>query len=278
MASDDAEEGGRNWTRRLRKVSEATDAFDEPAADDQLAFDTERWLELGKAGSRLAMAAAKGDLGGLATPTGALIRAMLDVEEAQARLLESIDENVKLLKDGPFKTGRLYLREAHRLVESPERSEQFVERAQEQFYAAHALASEPMDQAAVEMHIALAAILLGHPDDSRHWLVQAYEKAAFQANQLAEQTGNTKVIKGKGVTQAVTAYMTLGASAAYLAAKKVKRSRSNNKAQEGLRGVLPLVGCIASLHAASGVEAAQLPALELVKVKKDKYELVEVAP
>jgi len=278
MAEEDPDDGGSRWSKRFRKVSEATDAFDEPSSDDQLAFDTERWLELGKAGGKLAIAAAKGDVKGLTAPTGDLIRAMLDVEEAQARLLESIDENVKLLKDGPFKTGRLYLREAHRLVESPERSEQFVERAQEQFYAAHALASEPMDQAAVEMHIALAAILLGHPDDSRHWLVQAYEKTAFKAHELAEDTGNTKVIKGRGITQAATAYMTLGASAAYLAAKKIKRSRSNNRAQEGLRGVLPLISCIASLHAASGADAAELPALELVKVKKDQYELVEVAP
>ena len=272
-----ADERGDRRSRilRFRHVENATDAY-EAMSDDQLEEDSARWVDLAHAGTQLALAVAKGDTGALTEPAGALVRALLDVEEAQTRLLKSIDDNVKLLRDGPFKTGRLYLHEAHRLVDSPERSEKFVERAQEQFYEAHALATQPMDRAAVEMHIALAAILLGLTDDARHWLEQAYAKAAFQARELADETGNTKVVKGRGIAQAATAYLTMGTSAAYLAAKKIRRTRSSNRAKEGLRGVLPLVSCIASLHTATGADPAELPALELVETKPDRFELVEV--
>ena len=98
----------------------------------------------------------------------------------------------------------------------------------------------------------------------------------LKAHELAEKTGNTKVIKGRGITQAATASLTLGASAAYLAVKKVMRTRSNTQAQDGFRVVLPLVGCIASLHTASGADPGELPALQLIQTKNDQYELVEV--
>jgi len=265
----------RGLRMRFRQVEKATDAYTAVSAV-QLEEDTARWIELAEAGSKLAFAVGKGDVGALTQPARELVRALLDVEEAQARLLQSIDENVKLLRDGPFKTGRLYLTEANRLIDSPERSVKFVEKAQEQFYQAHSLATEPIDQATVEMHIALSAILLGQPEDSRHWLAQAYSKAVLKAHELAEKTGNTKVIKGTGITQAATAYLTLGASAAYLAVKKIKRTRSNTHAQDGLRVVLPLIGCIAALHTASGADPGELPALQLIATANDEYELAEV--
>lgn len=259
---------------RFRRVKEMTDTIDEAeTSEDQIEEDAAKWLDLAKAGTQLAVAAAKGDIGGVTENTTSLVRAMLDVEEAQARLLESIDENVKLLRDGPFKTGRLYLREAHRLVANPARSDEFVERAQEQFYQAHAMVTEPMDQAAVEMHIALAAILLGHPEDASHWLEQAYDKAAAQAIQLAEITGNTKVAKSFSRSAAIY----LAGGGLFLAAKKISKTRANHRAQDGLRELLPVVGCISALHATSGAEAEELPVLELVKLKRNQYELVEIS-
>ena len=84
------------------------------------------------------------------------------------------------------------------------------------------------------------------------------------------------MIKGTGITQAATAYLTLGASAAYLAVKKIKRTRSNTQAQDGLRVVLPLISCIAALHTASGADPGELLALQLIATANDEYELAEV--
>ncbi len=260
---------------RFRRVEAATEGVDlESTTDDQLDEDTARWVDLAHAGGRLALAAATGDLGGLTEPTSALFRAVIAVEEAQARLLQSIDENVKLLRDGPFKTERLYLSEAHRLIGSPERSEEFVQRAQSQFYEAHALTSEPIDRATVEMHIAITFILPGHPDDSRHWLEQADEKAPVKALELAEETGNVKVMKKR--SSKLTLLATGGYGALYLGVKKFKRVRANRAAQQGLRELLPVVGCISALHGASGADPSELPALELIEVETDQYELAEV--
>jgi hypothetical protein len=139
-----------------------------------------------------------------------------------------------------------------------------------------ALVTEPTGEAVVEIHIALTYFLLNDPIEAQHWLTnEAYAKATATARELAEHTGNTRVIKGKGFVQAATAYMTLGASAAYLAAKKVKRTYEKKHAEEGLRAVLPLVACIASTYAALGGDSTKLPALQLREIKKNSYELVE---
>ena len=152
-----------------------------------------------------------------------------------------------------------------------------VDTAQDRFYTASTLVTEPMDLALVQMHIALTYLLLNDLEVSQHWLNQAYGKAVPMARQPAEQTGNTKVIKGTGIAQAAAAYATFGASAAYLAVKKVRRTYSNKRAQEGLRGgVLPLVRCVVALHVSSGGDPSELPALDLVQVKRDQHELVEV--
>ena len=259
----------RGLRMRFRQVEKATDAYTAVSAV-QLEEDTARWIELAEAGSKLAFAVGKGDVGALTQPARELARAPLDVEAAQARLLQSIDENAELLRDGPFKTGRLYLIEANRLIDSPERSVKFVERAQEQFYQAHSLATEPIDQAdGRDAHRPFRRFSLGQPEDSRHWLAQAYSKAVLKAHELAEKTGNTKVIKGTGITQAATRVPSPSAPALRTSrTKKIKRTRSNTHAQDGLRVVLPLIGCIAAvLHTAGGADPGWLtgPAAHLDK-------------
>ncbi len=265
----------RNLKARFRHVDTASETY-EAITEAQIRDDTIRWVNLAKAGGDLVVALSKGEVGEALEPAKTLARALLEVEEAQVRLLRSIDDNVKLLRDGPFSTGRLHLSEAHRLVADPVRCRRHIDRAEDHFFEAHGLSAELIDQASVEMHIALIAILQGYHEDALHWLAQAYARASLKARELAEETGNTRVKKGRGIVQGVTAYFTIGASAAYLAAKKIKRTRSDKRAQEGLRVVLPLVNCISSLHHASGGEPSALPALRLIKAGPDLYELVEV--
>jgi hypothetical protein len=274
---------GRGLASRFRRI-EPVDAglAGEPDAEVQREKDKVLWLDLARAGTQLALAAATGDLSKVVGEASLLVGALLDVQDAQVRLLKSIDDNVKLLVAEPFEDGCLQLQTARRYVErSPQTSDpvakavKHVETAQDRFYTARTLVTEPMDQVVVELHIAVTYLLLNDQGETQHWLAQAYGKAWQQAHELAEKTGNTKVIKGRGIAQAATAYFTLGASAVYLAGKKVKRTHSNKRAQDGLRGVLPLVRCIASLHVASGGDPTECPALELVQVKKDSYELVE---
>jgi hypothetical protein len=282
VGKDDANQG---WSNRFRRADEAAETFDsttgtlsdEEKAREHVKDDETRWGDIALAGGRFALAAATGDLGTMSEETGDLFKAVLDVEDAQTRLLQTIDENVQALRDGPFKTGRFYLKEAHRHVGSPEKSAREIQNAQDEFIKAHELTEDPIAQSGVEMFIALTYFLLSEFDDARYWLEQAYAKAGTKAHDLAVETGNTKVVKGKGILQAQLAVLTYGASAAYLAAKKVRKKRSSNRAMEELKAVLPLVNCIASLHAASGAAPEELPVLELKMIKKGHYELVEGA-
>lgn len=280
---DDVDEGGkRSWKARMRKADLASATVNDALpSTDSLEEDTARWVDLAKAGGAFATAAAKGDIGGLTDPGSAFVRALLDIEEAQARLLRAIDENVKLLRDGPFKTGRLYLSEAYRLVEKPERSREFVERASEQFYQAHSLASTPMDGTAVEMHIGLSAILLGEVDDAQHWLGQAHAKAVGIATELAETSSGFKV------GAATMSYVRSSLSPKSLLKtpwgqmKDVKSryaKRTEGRADEALSEIIPLIGCIASVHNPFVADSDALPTLQLVKSKGNNYELLPAPP
>ena len=279
------EDDGAGLAERFAQADVAdTGLVVDAETDEQLEKDRALWLDLAGAGSKLVMAAATGDLPSMVDQASALVGALLDVQDTQARLLQSIDENVKLLVAEPFKDGCLQLEAARRAAgrsePTPEhvaKAVKHVETAQERFFTARTLVSEPMDQVVVELHIAVTNLILNDPEETQHWLNEAYGKAWRKAHELAEQTGNTKVIKGHGIAQAATAYFTLGASAVYLAGKKVKRSYSSKHAQEALRGVLPLVRCIAMLHVASGGGSGDYPVLELHRVKRASYELVAVA-
>jgi hypothetical protein len=165
---------------RFRQV-DAADELYVAMTDAQIRDDGTSWLNLTKAGCELVVALSKGDVTEALEPARTLAKALMDVEEAQVRLLRSIDDNVKLLRAGPFTTGRLHLAEAHRLVHDLDRCRRHIQRAEDHFFEAHGLTIESIEQATVEMHIGLIAILLGHQEDARHWLALAYSKSAAKA-------------------------------------------------------------------------------------------------
>jgi hypothetical protein len=154
---------GRGMVKRFRRAEKIDGAFDsEISPDAQVEKDNDLWAGLAGAGTQLAIAAATGDLSKFVELASHVVGAMLAVQEAQERLLQSIDENVKLLIAEPFKDGCLQLETARRYVARPEptpdlvdKAAQHAETAQERFHTASTLVTEPMDQAVVEMHIAL---------------------------------------------------------------------------------------------------------------------------
>lgn len=265
-----------SFSERFKKVDDVLVTTDAVLSEEQIEEDGSRWAAIARSGADLAFAASRGDVNplNLLVPATAFYRAVLDVEEAQARLLRSIDENVKLLVAEPFKTGRTYLRRAFQSVDDPERSKDYLEDAKRKFYEAHSLTTEPMDEAAVQMHLAICYFLLGYQDDARAMVESAYEKTAALVIELAERTGNTKVLT---TSAKWTLLLTGFYGGAILLYKKFKRSRRDRAAQEALRETLPFLHCLAVLHTATGGDADELPAVELLEVSKDQYELVEVA-
>jgi hypothetical protein len=287
-------EGDSDWAERFGRVEDATDGVDlDTASDDQGEQDASRWIDLGEAGAKLALATTRGDLLDLTEQSAAVIRALFGIEEAQARLLNSIDENVKLLLAEPFKSGREYLGMAQRDVNNPDFSRTYVVQARDKFIEAHQRATQPMDLAVVEVYIAVTLFLMGDLVNSQHNLRQAYEKSASMARELAVETGNTEVIKWVQRPSLKRYVATLvnprygfkvtaerysrTAKNSIAAVRNAKLKRSNERAQKGLRALLPLLGCIASLNAAiPGADPTELPPLKLNPIENNRYELVAV--
>ena len=94
-------------------------------------------------------------------------------QDAQERLLRSIDAKVDALVKGPYNTGRTHLREAQRIGALDPNHLRHIEQANECFYTARwtgSVGAEP--PCSVEYHLGLTWLLLGRRDDGVHWLAQ----------------------------------------------------------------------------------------------------------
>lgn len=265
-----------SFAERFSSVEDAVEGTEGLLTEEQIEADGVRWEAIARSSAEFAVALGRGGTNPLSLidPATALYRAVLDVEDAQARLLRAIDKNVKLLVDEPFRTGRTFVRRAFDKVDHPERSTEYLCKAQDKFYEAQSLATEPLDESVVEMHLAIVYFLRGYVEDGQELIESAYQKVAAQVIELAERTGNTKVLTtGAKWSLLLTGFY----GAAYLAIKKFKNQKRDKGAQQALREILPLLNCLAELHTSTGARADELLAVELVEVSRDRFELVEVA-
>lgn len=172
-----------------------------------------------------------------------VVKALYDIEDEQVRVLHSIDANVRLLKEGPFKAGRLLLSEAHRIGDRDDEGHRLLESAKDRFYDAQPLASSVQERAMVEMHLGLVWLALGRAEDARYWLEQGYQSARVVIEALVKQAGNVKVLKSKWATTALSIYYPAGLLVVPL---KLKRVWSADKASTALNAFLPFANTIAS--------------------------------
>ena len=172
-----------------------------------------------------------------------MIKALYDIEDEQSRVLQSIDSNVKLLKEGPYRAGRLLLSEAHRLGDRDDESRRLLETAKDRFYDAQPLASSVQERALAEMHLGLVYLALRRNDDARHWLEQAYQSARVVIDALIKQAGNVKVLKTKWATTALSVYYPAGL---LVVPFKLKRLFNADRANTALTEFLPVVNTIAA--------------------------------
>jgi hypothetical protein len=119
------------WAERrsMRSSGElpATAAEDEPKA---------RWTGLATAFEQYAVAAS--GVPGASSALG-MLSALYGVEDAQAAMLGTIDRNVRLLREGPFQSGRLLLREPGRVGTADREYQHFLSTARDHFYDARGI-------------------------------------------------------------------------------------------------------------------------------------------
>lgn len=188
-----------------------------------------------------------------------MIKALYDIEDEQAKVLHSIDANVKLLKEGPYRAGRLLLSEAHRIGDRDEESRKLLESAKDRFYDAQPLASSVQERCLVEMHLGLVWLALGRDDDARHWLEQSYQSARRVIDTLTEQAGNIKVLKSKWATTALSIYYPAGLFVIPIKLRRVwNADRSSGALTEFLPFANTIAACLNSLNAQPVVPTLQL--------------------
>ncbi|GAA2038244.1 hypothetical protein GCM10009839_44640 [Catenulispora yoronensis] len=188
-----------------------------------------------------------------------LVKSLYAIEDEQSRVLHSIDTNVKLLKEGPYRAGRLLLSEAHRLSNRDDESQRLLESAKDRFYDAQPLASSVQERTMVELHLALVWLALGRTDDARYWLEQAYQSARVVIESLTQQAGDVKVLRSKWATTALSIYYPAGLLVVPL---KLKRLFNADRASNALTAFLPVVNSIASCLNSLNTQPV-VPALQL---------------
>lgn len=172
-----------------------------------------------------------------------MVKALYDIEDEQSRVLHSIDANVKLLKEGPYRAGRLLLSEAYRLGDRDGESRRLLETAKDRFYDAQPLASSVQERTLVELHLGLVWLALGRDDDARYWLEQSYQSARTVIDELTKQAGNVKVLKTKWATTALSVYYPVGL---FVIPLKLKRLFNADRANTALTEFLPVTNAVAA--------------------------------
>jgi hypothetical protein len=195
-------------------------------------------------------------------------------EDAQGRLLRSIDVKVDALVKGPYNTGRTYLREAQRLGADDPDAFNRLERAKETFYLAHGQATSVQSRSLVEYHLGLTWLLLGRRDDAVHWLAQSHGSALAVVNELARCSKNIKVLHSPTSIAAAAWFYPAGA---VVLGMKFKKMVAAERARQTLSDTLPFLACIAGCHNSLVGEDEKLSALSLVDRGEEGFELAPVA-
>lgn len=197
-----------------------------------------------------------------------VLKALYGVEDAQALMLRSIDRHVRLLREGPFRSGQLLLREAERVGPADEDYSGFLAKARDHFYDAHGLAASVQERAVIELHLGLVAVLIDKQADAKHWLGQSYESGAQVVEELTSRSRNVKVLHSRKITAALT----VSAYGLYVIPAKLKKVWDAELAVGALQSFLPFVNCAAdSLNAVSG--SSRAPAIQFRTVGDGTYEL-----
>lgn len=197
-----------------------------------------------------------------------VLKALYGVEDAQALMLKSIDRQVRLLREGPFRSGQLLLREAERVGPTDEDYSGFLAKARDRFYDAHGLSTSVQERAVIELHLGLVAVLINKQADAKHWLGQSYESGTQVVEELTSKSRNVKVLHSRKVTAALT----VSTYGLYVIPAKLKKVWDAELAVGALQSFVPFVNCAAdSLNAVAGGSRAST--LQLRTIGDGTYEL-----
>jgi|GEM_PF-5718868 len=186
-----------------------------------------------------------------------VLHALSGVQDAQTAMLESLAQEVQLLRAAPYKTALLLVGEAARVGPSGDGYEKFLGDASTQLYEAHSLCDSVEEQAVVEFHLGLVYMLLDKPSDAVYWLLESCKSGHKVLDDLAARAGDVTVVKHKSVAALTTLSsvvlwpVTLPIGAALLAKKHEKRVASK-AASATVEQFVPFVNTAADCYNSLG--------------------------
>jgi hypothetical protein len=141
------------------------------------------WLKIVQIGATLGLGLAGLPAAGAGVD---LVVALVGIEDGQTRLLRTIKNDTRLLREGDFATAKLMLKEANRVGPSDSRYLAFLEKSADLLYAAHGLAESVQEQSIIEFQLALVWYSLQSEKDGNHWIEQSAMTSDRALNQLVD--------------------------------------------------------------------------------------------
>jgi hypothetical protein len=200
-----------------------------------------------------------------------ILSAVYGLDSTETAMLRSIYDRVQLLREGPFRSGKLMLREAERVgPAAAQRYQEYLAKAQDRFYDAHGLAESVQERALVEFYIGVTGVLMGNRDDARHWLRQCYDSCLHLAATLAAEAKDIKVMTERN-SRALTA-TSPWSMPYYVWPAKLRKVWKAERAGTALRSIEPFTNCAADLlNQVSGQEA--VPRIYIQQAGPDSFEV-----
>lgn len=241
------------WTR-FRTWGEGK--IRETASDRLVSIQTNgsMWLDLAR---QVSIAAALGSPAHLVGAGVTVLGTLAGLDSEEARLLQSIERKVELLRARPFLLGRDLIAEASR-APSPDGARSLLEEALMQFREARHLVLNPIESGVVEAHLGYVQFLLDNRSEAQHWLAAAHDRLTKQAATLVETAGDVQVLKSRTSTGAAAYFYPAGV---VVLVKKIKKVREAERARLTLVELQPVVTALSQSVRALG--GAELEAYEL---------------
>lgn len=204
-----------------------------------------------------------------------LLHALHRVQDDQAAMLRSIQEDVELLRTAAYNSAQLLVSEAARVGPADDHYATYLDQATLSLFQALASCSSLEEQAVVQFHLGVAYLLLERRADAQHWLLQSCTTGRQVLEDLTSRADDTHVIHHKAtaglaaLASIAAAPVALPADIALLMKKHRKRALSKDAAS-ALERLVPSVN--ASIACLNALGAA--PPVPLLAVRRSHRELV----
>jgi hypothetical protein len=148
----------------------------------------------------------------------ALLAAIIDAKSAERLLLEKLDRDIRLLREGPFYSGLQELEAAEREEDNPLEQGRLIESARRFFVEARGIAGYPPADlvwaSLCELHIGLCWRAMNRFEQAQHRLYEAHRLGVEAIEAMAESTvhpDNNPLFKTKAAAWATFALIAMTA-------------------------------------------------------------------